>query len=269
MRFSSSSDFELWLKQFELYAKQTSVPEEQWRKDLISLLEDEPFPAVAQLGLLESTDYKTVVETLRQQFSPKANELEWQHWLQTRTQGSGKQLVEYVGALHVLADKAYPSWSPEQRQEVLRNQFIQGVLSPSVQFRLMRDMPATLDDALKLAIQLQSVETAQKRLHKEMRGSKGAVAVQQMDTAETSPSNAVYYHGSADANLKIQELTKEVQCLSDELAQMKGRDFRPRQQLDTTRRRPHEFFRSCWSYRQPGHVRRNCPTLRGRGRGRR
>ena len=109
-------------------------------------------------------------------------------------------------------------------------------------------MPATLDDALKLAIQLQSVETAQKRLHKEKRGSEGAVAVQQMDTAETSPSNAVYYRGSADANLKIQELTKEVQCLSDELAQMKGRDFRPRQQSDTTRRRPNEFSGSCWSW---------------------
>ena len=91
-------------------------------------------------------------------------------------------------------------------------------------------MPATLDDALKLAVQLQSVETAQKWPHKEMWGSEGAVAVQQTDTAETSPSNAVYYHGSTDAKLKLQELTKEVQCLSDEFVQIKGRDFRPQQQ---------------------------------------
>ena len=68
-----------------------------------------------------------VVETLRQQFSPRGNELAWQHQLQTRTQRSGEQLVQYAGALRVLADKAYPSWSSERRQEVLRNQFIQGV----------------------------------------------------------------------------------------------------------------------------------------------
>ena len=135
MQFSSGSDLELWLKRFELYARQPSIAEDQWSKELISLLGDEPFRVVAQLGLLESTNYKTVVETLRQQFSPKGNELEWQHRLQTRTQRSAEQLVEYAGALRVLADKAYPSWSPEQRQEVLRNQFIQGVLSPSVQFR--------------------------------------------------------------------------------------------------------------------------------------
>ena len=55
MWFSSGSDLELWLKRFEPYAKQTSVPEEQWSKELISLLEDEPFRVVAQLGLLEST----------------------------------------------------------------------------------------------------------------------------------------------------------------------------------------------------------------------
>ena len=58
-----------------------------------------------------------------------------------RTQGTGEQLVEYAGALRVLADKAYPSWSTEQRQEVLRNQFIQGIASPLVQLSLMRDMP--------------------------------------------------------------------------------------------------------------------------------
>ena len=106
----------------------------------------------------------------------------------------------------------------------------------------MRDMPATLDDALKLAVQLQSVETAQSGYTRRC----GVLKVQHTDTAETSPSNAVYYRGSTDANLKIQELTKEVQHLSDELAQIKGRDFRPRQQSDTTRRST-EFPGSCWS----------------------
>ena len=63
----------------------------------------------------------------------------------------------------MLADKAYPSWTAEQRGGPL----IQGILSPSVQLRLAREMP-TFDDALQLAIQLLSVKMAQKHLHNQL-----------------------------------------------------------------------------------------------------
>ena len=49
----------------------------------------------------------------------------------------------------------------------IRNQFIQGVRSPSIQLRLMKDVPATLNDALRIASQQETVETAQKRLLQE------------------------------------------------------------------------------------------------------
>ena len=75
--------------------------------------------------------------------------------------------MEYAGSLCVLADKAYPTWSPEQRRDALRNQFIQGVQSSSVQLHLMREKPISLDAALEVAIQRKNVEAAQKRLQKE------------------------------------------------------------------------------------------------------
>ena len=65
-----------------------------------------------------------------------------------------------------MADKAFPAWPAEQLQDLLRNQFIQGVLSSSVQLALMKEEPKTfkLDDALKLACKHEMVETAQKHL---------------------------------------------------------------------------------------------------------
>ena len=131
-RYTASSDLELWLKRFELYVRQTGLHEDQWAAELLPLLDDTAFRVVLQLGLAESTDYKTITESLRQQFSPKGNELEWQRRLQTRRQQPAEQLVQYAGALRVLADKAYPNWTAEQRGEVLRNHFIQGVSSASV-----------------------------------------------------------------------------------------------------------------------------------------
>ena len=62
-------------------------------------------------------------------------------------QKSGEQLAEYVetvGYLRMMADKAYPKWSTDQRLELVRDQFIQGVQSSSTQLRLMKEMPKTV-----------------------------------------------------------------------------------------------------------------------------
>ena len=53
----------------------------------------------------------------------------------------------------MLADKAYPGWSNDQLLQLVRDQFVQGLRSSTVQLRLMKEMPDTLDEALKLAIQ--------------------------------------------------------------------------------------------------------------------
>ena len=56
----------------------------------------------------------------------------------------------------------------------------------------MREMPATLDVALSLAVQQQSVETAQQRLFKEIhRGDAVAMAQQQREERTEAASNAM------------------------------------------------------------------------------
>jgi hypothetical protein len=107
-RFSPESYLDLWLKRFEKYMKQTKIPKEQWTGELLPLLEDEPFRVVAQQGLIDSTDSKAVICCLRTRYALERNELEWQFKLQSRVQKPGEQLVEFAGALRVLADKAYP-----------------------------------------------------------------------------------------------------------------------------------------------------------------
>ena len=83
VRYAAGADFNLWSVRFELYVKEANIPEERWTKELLPLLEDEPFRTVSQLGLLGSTDYKQVRDCLQQRFAPKGNELEWQFRLQS------------------------------------------------------------------------------------------------------------------------------------------------------------------------------------------
>jgi len=56
--------------------RQTGIPEEQWDAELLPLMDDTAFRVVLQLGLAESTDFHIITESLKQQFSPKGNELE-------------------------------------------------------------------------------------------------------------------------------------------------------------------------------------------------
>ena len=115
---------------------------------------------VSRQGLAHSNDYKAVWACLQQQFAPVGNELKWQFKIQNRVQKVGESLLEYSGDVRRMT---YPYWPSTQRQELLRNQFIQGVRSPTVQLLLMKEVPKTLDEALQLACLQETVESVQKQ----------------------------------------------------------------------------------------------------------
>ena len=58
---------------------------------------------------------------------------------------------------------------------------MQGVRSSSVQLRLMKEMPPTLEDVLKLANQLEAVEETQKRLQKDRCQAKSLALTEDVD----------------------------------------------------------------------------------------
>ena len=75
----------------------------------------------------------------------------------------------------------------------------------------MREMPATFDDAVQLAIQLQSVETAQKRLHKELHYAEATALTvhlgeeQSTSFTEASTTNAVGKQGQNTTAAQLEE----------------------------------------------------------------
>ena len=260
-RFAAGADFTLWITRFEMYATEADIPAEKLTKELLSLLEDEPFRTAQQLGVKESQEYLTVKSSLQQQFAPDGNELEWQYRLQSRCQRADEQLAEFAGALRVLADKAYPKWSGEQRQELTRNQFVQGIRSATTQLQLMREMPNTLTEALTRACQLETVESAQKRLHLE----KHARETRAVDVAETKEGtlsqSCLTEHGPISRNT-VEELARQVRRLTEEVAKLRSEDVGA-DSVRSIRGRRRQI--TCWECGAPGHVRRECPQ-RGRTR---
>ena len=172
-RFAKGADFNLWVKRLELYFREAKIPDVKRGEELVALLDDDAFRVVSQSGFVsgDRVEYEEVKKCLQEQYAPKGVELEWQRKLHSAHQERPETLLEFSGRLRMLADKAYPSWSAERRLEMAREQFIHGVISSSVQMRLLRKQPESLEAALALASQWESVELAQQSLRGEKQGS--------------------------------------------------------------------------------------------------
>ena len=66
----------------------------------------------------------------------------------------------------MIASKTVPDWLNGQLEELFRNQFIQGLLSPTMQMQLM-DMLRSINDVVELAQKLETAEQAQRQLCQE------------------------------------------------------------------------------------------------------
>ena len=106
----------------------------------------------------------------------------------------------------MLADKAFPSWKANERLEMARNQFINGVVSSSIQLKLMQERSNTFDGAVTLACQLESIESAQRMLQ-----TAKQVGIPSEDT--TRGINAA----TASGNSSYQELSAQVTSLTQRL----------------------------------------------------
>eukprot|EP00731_Ephydatia_muelleri_P019461 Em0012g286a len=248
-----------------MYVRKVKVDESQWTSELLPLLDDGPFRVVSQQGLVDSGDYAAVTRCLRAQYAPEGNHLEWQAKFQRRGQKADENLVTYVGELRVLADKAYPGWSNDQRLQLVRDQFVQGLRSSTVQLRLMKEMPETLDEALKLAIQQESVEAAQKseRGHGSSSFASSSIEDAAAENGIATMSVQQLRKQAQDSERIVQDLRKQIQELNGRLSGKEKPTVadQPPQSSAFSRQQGSAAI-TCWNCREQGHIWRNCPHKR-------
>ncbi|KAL5496558.1 hypothetical protein EMCRGX_G012864 [Ephydatia muelleri] len=231
-----------------MYVRKVKVDKSQWTSELLLLLDDGPFRVVSQQGLVDSGDYAAVTRCLRAQYAPEGNHLEWQAKFQRCGQKADENLVT--------------------------NQFVQGLSSSTVQLRLMKEMPDTLDEALKLAIQQESVEAAQKRLSSERGHGSSSLASSSIENAAAENGIATMSvqqlrKQAQDSERIVQDLRKQIQELNGRLSGKEKPTVadQPPQSSAFSRQQGSAAI-TCWNCREQGHVRRNCPHKRsGRKKG--
>jgi hypothetical protein len=113
----------------------------------------------------DCTDYNSALEVLNQLFIKKPNEIFARHLLATRRQKPGETLVEFIQELRRLSkDCNLKSVTAEQyREELIRDSFINGLLSPLIRQRLLEnstlDLKSAFDQANALDLAQKNAET--------------------------------------------------------------------------------------------------------------
>ena len=128
--------------------------------------------------------------------------------------------------------KTYPNWSGEQSKEMVRDQFIRGVCSPSIQLKLMWDKPSSLEEAVKWASQQEGVEDAQSKLQS---GRK---------------SEAICTDGEKQSavSAQIEQLSRQLDKLKYQLAQKDQRNIQKKRPSGDQRVRKG----NCWKCESMG-----------------
>ena len=80
-----------------------------------------------------------------------------------RTQGADETLLTFGNALRGLAAQAFPTMEADQRDLLTRDQFLDGLRDASVRLRVRYGTPKSLDDALRIALEISAAEMAEKR----------------------------------------------------------------------------------------------------------
>ena len=281
-RYSMSEDFELWTSRFESYCRAAKVTEGLKCDVLLAALDDDAFTAVNSLGLSEEVlkNYGQLMAALKERFATTTSPIELRFHLRRRRQKDGETFDVYAEALARQAVRAYPDLTEEARQEVVRDQFIEGLRDERIQERLLQEAPETMEKALKLARQLGAATAAQKSLKSlqpTLTTTVGSIsegvdrdlqqAVRrsvQEALKEYFPSDGVqkpdFPAQSADADVRavVSQRFNQTGTARTGIRYQQGR-------LNRGRGGGNDRPLTCWNCGEPGHIRARCPGRRDSG----
>ena len=231
---------------------------------LLAALDDDAFKAVDSLALSDAVlaDYSELKTAMKNRFSPTTSPFELRFNLRRRRQKDGETFDNFAEELSRLAIKAYPELVAKTRQEVTRDQFIEGLRDEYIQERLLQVAPKDIDAALELAKRLGSAKAAQRSLKE--------------SSEPTKPTTINNISEGFDIKQEVRRSVQE--ALKDYLPSSQSPDdstdvpvgavtSAQYRQPQLPRRSPIRRGQSnrrqpliCWACGSPGHIRARCPN---------
>ena len=225
-------------------------------------------------------DWDQFARALRRRFAPGNREALHKASFRSRRQRSGESFAGLADDLRRLVALAYPLAAHALRMELARDQFVDSVSDVRLQLRLKENMPATLDDAVARAVQLEALWATHPSINQRPefevpKPSEGdpasvlAMAPRLNPVSSSSPS--VLAQSLAQLSLvadRLEDTTGKLSRAAENLQRASASSLygRTTDSSPSPRQRPpnHNFAPRgpprCWDCGMLGHTRRFCPS---------
>ena len=234
--YSVGQNFKTWHSQFVQYANLVQIKDGDRRAYLLTQLDQPAFKAVELLKLSESLTYKEFTDKLIERFDSGKTKEDYKLHLRARRQKAGEDFDAFADVLVDLAENAYPEADYAFKEELARDQFIQGVsVSDDIREKIFMWQPASIAEAVRFVRRLESARKAcQSNPSKEKKERVNVISDDKISRELKELKELVF-----DMNKRIKSL--------EEKAELKP--------TSSTRRRDNLV---CYSCKNTGHFAREC-----------
>ena len=215
----------------------------------------------ATIPAARQANWQHLCADMAQRFLPPGTALQCKAQFKSRRRTGQESLATLADELRKLVVRAYPHMPDQDREELVRDQFIEALSPVSLRVRLQENPPATVQAAVEMALHLERVwgcVDMPSNAAQRMVGPYGEPLQQQL-VATVTPS-------STSRTVETADLVKLLSRMEARLSDLEERrNFRPRSGPAVQER---GALPTCWGCGKVGHMQRECRSSRHNGAGR-
>uniref|UniRef100_A0A1I8J9Q5 Integrase_H2C2 domain-containing protein n=3 Tax=Macrostomum lignano TaxID=282301 RepID=A0A1I8J9Q5_9PLAT len=166
-RYTPNQDFDVWIQALEERCELNGIVDDRRKKAevLVNLDIATTYPAVVRMELPDNLTFGEFKQRLSERFTHVADTLEYREQFRCCQQGKNESVDDYGDRLIALADRAFPHFTPVQKQAELVDQFTVGVrIAQSAREQLILVRPQNLTAARRAVLRLETAASLAQRV---------------------------------------------------------------------------------------------------------
>ena len=184
---------------------------------------------LVDLPIDKQQDYKSLVKALEQRFVPPNQTELYRVPLTERRQKPAESLPELSQAIRRLVNLAYPTVPENVRDTLAKQHFIEALSDSKMRLRIKQSRPQNLNDAIRLAVELETFNRAERRV------TEGPSYLRTTAADSTAGKVSDKTKDQTDMMKLMTDMQKRLSDLQRDVNQLKNEKFRPRQFDNTPR----------------------------------
>jgi hypothetical protein len=246
--FDGRTPWEAYHTQFEIVADINNWNNDEKAAFSATSLKGQALTVLSNLPPEGRSHYESFVTALESRFGNRRQTELNRMKLRSRSRRRDETLPELAEDIERLARLAYPEASTTVLETLTKDQFIDALPDDEIRLRVAQSRPTSLQEALGVALELESFSLAARRRTRSVRVIEAPIQTAVTDSSELAGNASGMLENSPDLLSELREMTNEMRNF---VRSMSRRDNRPRSPSKTKRR--------CWTCELEEHLQKDCP----------